>query len=223
MELSRLLADLSLAFDMQIHYIENRGGGKLSCADCPEAIWFSPSAGFHLGRCPAGNAFARLTQEGGTLLAVPIPGQMIADLPRISALRTQLEAALSLLEKRGLLRRGGAEFDILTGYIDRHLADDLSPKTLQKLLYMSPSSIARLIKRESGRPLRLYIQYRRLQAAASLLRATDMPIAQIAERCGISDPNYFSRIFKRHFKLTPSAFRMRPALGRCPGAAKDLL
>ena len=49
----------------------------------------------------------------------------------------------------------------------------------------------------------------RLQKAASLLLAPGEPLTmlEIAERSGIPDQNYFSRLFKSHFHVSPLAYR----------------
>ena len=58
-------------------------------------------------------------------------------------------------------------------------------------------------------PLRLYIQARRLEAARLMLLGTSMTVIQVAENCGISDFNYFARIFKKRYGMPPSALRRR--------------
>lgn len=52
-----------------------------------------------------------------------------------------------------------------------------------------------------------YVTRQRLRLAADLLRASDLPIKNIATRCGYGDQFYFSRAFKRHFRCTPLSMR----------------
>ncbi len=50
----------------------------------------------------------------------------------------------------------------------------------------------------------------RLQRAQDLLtdpRLRDLPIIEIAARCGFTDPSHFARRFRRQFGVTPLAFR----------------
>ncbi len=42
-----------------------------------------------------------------------------------------------------------------------------------------------------------------------MLLTTSMTVMQVAERCGINDFNYFARIFKRRYGMSPSALRGR--------------
>lgn len=48
---------------------------------------------------------------------------------------------------------------------------------------------------------------RRLERAAHLLRSGELPVAEVARRCGWEDPAYFSRVFSRHRGCSPSAWR----------------
>ncbi|MDR0585588.1 MAG: helix-turn-helix transcriptional regulator, partial [Treponema sp.] len=52
-----------------------------------------------------------------------------------------------------------------------------------------------------------YINIKRMEHAASLLRGTGDYIQEITEQCGFLDINYFSHLFKRHYGLPPSKFR----------------
>lgn len=47
----------------------------------------------------------------------------------------------------------------------------------------------------------------RLEKAARLLTSENTPVAEIANRCGFEDSNYFSRQFRRKFAQSPRAYR----------------
>ena len=53
------------------------------------------------------------------------------------------------------------------------------------------------------------IQHLRRQEARALLLNTDLPIAEVAERCGYLSAEYFSADFRKHSGESPSAFRVR--------------
>ena len=54
-----------------------------------------------------------------------------------------------------------------------------------------------------------YLNQVRMKKAKALieLRGSEMTISEIAERCGIIDPTIFSRIFKKHFGISPTQYR----------------
>ena len=52
-----------------------------------------------------------------------------------------------------------------------------------------------------------YIRIVRMKEAAKLLTTTDKTVNEISSLVGISDPNYFSKIFKKHFGESPSFYK----------------
>jgi AraC-like DNA-binding protein len=74
----------------------------------------------------------------------------------------------------------------------------------------SESRLRVLFKEAAGIPIGSYIQNYRLNRAMSLLRTTDLPIAEIAQEAGFGSPQAFSRIFKTETGATPRAYRKIP-------------
>ena len=52
-----------------------------------------------------------------------------------------------------------------------------------------------------------YLRKCRMERAAELLRTTEQPVSDVCAQVGIPDAQYFSRVFKTHFGVTPSAYR----------------
>lgn len=92
-------------------------------------------------------------------------------------------------------------------YIDANLSGDLSLTTLARLLQLAPSYLSGLFHRETGRTLTGHIADERMKAALQLLKTSHLQIQSIAQLCGFSDPNYFSKFFKRRFGVTPLQYR----------------
>ena len=55
--------------------------------------------------------------------------------------------------------------------------------------------------------MRAYLVQLRLKMAESLLRDTQLPVGQIANRVGYEDTSHFIRLFRRSLGQTPSAYR----------------
>lgn len=210
-----------------LQVIDGTPAGKISDTHyCPGCSFFGmescipywlrqPSAD-GLIHCPGGHCFAHVPlQDGdlvcGLLILGPLPQGLLKNHFRLAALHTMLQSFSCLMEKRGLLPHRNDAFAAISRYVSSHLTDDLSMETLQTNLYLSASTISRVVKQESGMPLRLYIQSHRLDAARRLLMTSSLPIIQIAEQCGINDFNYFSRIFKKQYGMSPTAMRSQAA------------
>ena len=48
-----------------------------------------------------------------------------------------------------------------------------------------------------------------MHCAADYLSFTDMSVQEISESVGVNDANYFAKLFKRFYSLTPSEFRKK--------------
>lgn len=92
-------------------------------------------------------------------------------------------------------------------YISTDLTADLSLNAMAELLNVNASYLSTLFKKELGIPLTDYVNRQRIEQAKKLLVITDFPIKMIAEKCGIPDIYYFSRMFKKRTGSTPKVYR----------------
>lgn len=69
------------------------------------------------------------------------------------------------------------------------------------------SYICRVFKKYMGVTMSQYLCQVRLQHSTYLLKNTDKTIIQIANDIGFYSVSFFNSQFKKHFKLTPSAYR----------------
>ena len=92
-------------------------------------------------------------------------------------------------------------------YINLNLNNDLCVKDLADLFYVSPTYLSRLFKKEVKSSIVEYINTQRIKQSTYLLKDSNLPIHQISQIVGISDYNYFSRLFKKYMNKTPSQYR----------------
>lgn len=91
--------------------------------------------------------------------------------------------------------------------INFDISADLSLNTLSEYLNINASYLSDLFKKETGKTLTYYVNKKRMEHAAFLLSTTAQPVSSISQQCGILDNNYFTKLFKRHYHMTPSTFR----------------
>lgn len=72
---------------------------------------------------------------------------------------------------------------------------------------LSRSVLEPRLKRVLGRTIRQEIQRVRIERAKELLAATDLPIKQIASRCGFRYVQYLTRVFRDGVGRTPAEYR----------------
>ena len=75
---------------------------------------------------------------------------------------------------------------------------------------VSRESLCRTFRKEIGCPPIEALRQVRLDRAATLLRRSAVPIAEIATQAGFADQFHFSRRFTEHYGLPPSEFRREP-------------
>lgn len=97
----------------------------------------------------------------------------------------------------------------LKDYVDSHLADDLSISKICNLFYLSKSKLYNISLKAFGMGISDYIRIKRINEAKRLLETTSKSISQIADEVGISDANYFIRVFKKSEKITPNRYKAK--------------
>lgn len=96
-------------------------------------------------------------------------------------------------------------------YIDADISGDLRLKALAEAQGVNASYLSTLFKKETGETITDHVNKKRMERAAHLLQSTKLQIQSVAQHCGISDVNYFSKLFKKHLGLTPREFRSTTA------------
>ena len=92
-------------------------------------------------------------------------------------------------------------------YIDNHLDEPMSFKTLAKKFNFSPYYFHRMFSVIVGKTISAHIRDRRLQFACIELANTDNPVTNIGLDCGYDSAQSFSRAFKQIYGLSPSEYR----------------
>ncbi len=91
--------------------------------------------------------------------------------------------------------------------MERDYADPISIAQLAKSVVMSERHFRRQFLQLYQMTPSDYLLQLRLSAACRMLRSRKDSITQVAMANGFSDSNYFSRIFRREFGITPSQYR----------------
>ena len=92
--------------------------------------------------------------------------------------------------------------------IEAHINDsNFSVGQLCQEAGMSHSQLHRKLSALTGQSATYFIRYLRLQYARKLLEDPALTVAAVAYDAGFSDPDYFSKVFRKAFGKTPSEFR----------------
>ena len=92
-------------------------------------------------------------------------------------------------------------------YIGNNFQKDISLDEVSRVANVSPYYFSKVFKEETRETFVEYLTGLRMEHAKNLLREKEKSIKQICVESGYSDPNYFSRIFKKTVGVTPSEYR----------------
>ena len=110
------------------------------------------------------------------------------------------------VQQHSLEKYSGTVRDCLN-YIDFHYMESLSLENLAFRFSVNKNYLSSRFHREVGVTVTDYINQQRVRRSEPLLRKTDLPMQQIAEKCGFADANYFTRTFRKLNGMTPNEYR----------------
>lgn len=140
--------------------------------------------------------------------------QVTAEIPSRS--REQIQSCISIMEIC-------ASYITLSNYLktsDKNLPARVRSYLLQNYglpiqldmlcneFYCSRATLTSSFKAAYGKSVVSYLTQIRMQKAHELLtERTDLSIREIAQTCGFSDQNYFTKVFRRYYQKTPRQTR----------------
>ena len=92
-------------------------------------------------------------------------------------------------------------------YIQENFSRDISLDEVSREVNVSPYYFSKLFKEEVGENFIDYLTALRIAKAKEYLRDRSLTVGEAGSMAGYADPNYFSRIFKKHTGMTPREFR----------------
>ena len=100
-----------------------------------------------------------------------------------------------------------AVFDRALLVIHEKLAEKFSVPDLARWCGTNRSSLNAAFRAQTGRSVHAYVMQVRMEVAATLLRDTGLPVAEILLRVGYENPSHFSRQFRALLGVTPGTYR----------------
>ena len=92
-------------------------------------------------------------------------------------------------------------------YLDRHYKEKITLDELSGRFFINKFYLTRIFKEQFGASINSYLAQVRVTHAKQLLRFTDLTVEQVGRQCGIEEPAYFARVFKKVEGVAPGEYR----------------
>lgn len=99
------------------------------------------------------------------------------------------------------------EIEVIKQYIFEHYGEEISVDKLADLVYMAPSYLSSIFKKETGQNLSKFIKAYRMEKAKDMLENTMSKIVDISVLCGYPNVSYFCSSFREYYGVSPQKFR----------------
>ena len=92
-------------------------------------------------------------------------------------------------------------------YIKEHYSENLTVNDLAEVFNMSPNYFSSIFKKEIHQSPVNFITGIRIKEAQEMLVSSNLSVADIAQKTGYEDGQYFFRVFKKYTGMTPLQYR----------------
>jgi AraC family transcriptional regulator len=145
------------------------------------------------------------TQEAAKSSIARATSMLVAEIGPAELLLPRIEGAAPLLPWQASRVRE---------YVERNLAQAIRVSDLSALVFRTAAHFSRAFKRSFGLTPHAYVLRRRIELASQLMVESNMPLSQIALRCGFNDQAHLCKRFRKHTGATPAAWR-RTQMSQC--------
>lgn len=140
-------------------------------------------------------------------------------LPRSERARWCVWKSVELLYLLSAPEEPAAEMDPVLGqemtriltetrqYMEAHLDEPLSILNLSRRACVSATTFKEGFRRLYGLPVHTWLQQRRMERAAELLRDSSLSVLGVAQSVGYGSASQFSAAFHRQYGMTPAMYR----------------
>lgn len=92
-------------------------------------------------------------------------------------------------------------------YLRQHYQSKITLNQLCHTFYCSRATLTTSFRKMFHTSINEYLTKIRLEKAVTLLKNHSLSIEFVAEQCGFSDQNYFTKVFRKKYSITPSQYR----------------
>jgi len=111
------------------------------------------------------------------------------------------------MRKNGTADTDSRHVNVCKSYIYSHIKERITIEDLADELGVSAGYLSRLFKKETGVTVSAYIRQQKIEMAKNLLRYSEYPVIDIANRLSFSSQSHFIQQFREIAGMTPKKYR----------------
>lgn len=152
------------------------------------------------------NAIPYISDPGKLHLAVEqIPDRTKAQILSCISIMEICASYISLSNRFKISEEGLSHK--VRAYIEEHYQKDISLDELCHRFYCSRATLTSSFRKTYATSVHQYLTAIRLKAGCELLADESCTVGQAARKSGFQDQNYFTKVFKKEYGVTPSHYR----------------
>ncbi len=177
------------------------------CETCGQSGRLSPAYIRFLAADLLREICARLPGGNGRLFEKEL--EQIEAAESFASVREIMKKNITKLEKevQGNSQVTHREIESVKRYIYENYDKEISVDHLADMVYMAPSYLSHVFKKETGQNLSKFIKTYRMEKAKELLDETHHKIVSISYAVGYPNVSYFCQSFREYYGVSPQRYR----------------
>lgn len=117
-----------------------------------------------------------------------------------------MEAFMAIVYEHSSYKQTNKHLINAINYIKHNFGKDLSLRTVASEIFVSSCYLSHLFKDEMNMTFSDYVTKIRMEESIRLLKKGNLMVQDVAFMVGIGDANYFTKIFKKYYGITPKNY-----------------
>ncbi|PPA69359.1 response regulator [Jeotgalibacillus proteolyticus] len=143
----------------------------------------------------------------GIAVELSVYSSQVTDYKQLRAETAYMLQRMKDTQEEYNLQTDGDIIEQIKQYIIEHAHEDLSLELISREAGLSPIYMSKLFKEKLGINYISFLTECRLEKAKKLMRDSEKSMKEISIDIGYHDPNYFSKVFKKAFHMSPTDYR----------------
>lgn len=119
-----------------------------------------------------------------------------------------LEACTSYIMLKEMIKPQNEQLiEMISNYVDIHIQEQIYVDDICKAFNISRTQLYEETKQYTNGGIASFIKIKRLNKAKELITGTNISISKISDEIGFFDYNYFLRVFKKYYGVSPKKMR----------------